>query len=731
MNQHPSWGDMADELDRIKQSGESLRACCIAYEGAEEHRNWIFFPRGERTENALASFTLVAAHAIAKLGMLPIPIALPLQHDPLWTLSCQAEEDQARREGKTIDLSDAVPYGLGEVDRDAVDPCTRAWLELLRHESRSFRTSEGMRLVKGIQTRVFDGVIPDVYEASAIYCRRRARDEIGERLIRRLEGSAEAATETGPSSPELVPHQDELPFDFLKMIPEPLRSSLEGDLRHLNAKLIEREIDKENCLSGSYDAFASVLSNCDGALTESTLTERIPTLVFETALEFCWLTRQQAERESYRWVRVTKYGPGLRIPEPTADLGGHRVQEDFKTWLFATLKGRIEHWRGVALKQSAQRHQMVPPVPTASGGDGLGRLGDNRGGVERALPFDFWESLRLSFLQLRADCAIDPPLKAAGRLTAIWTAQPAPGKWRLDYWNDTDGLGVTKRFEWHAQSAAARLGSDEKGGKAVWFWLDRLRSDAPEAHTRPMSNVGLDGVEELYSCELLDVCGLSAEYCWKCAADEMISLQAADRSQVLPLSATTGRNGSQSYQDDLERFVREHQHQWTAGAVYAQPNTAHDPTALLPAEEGAPAVVAPADPQNSTFGPIPTAPAEESPPLRGVGRDVTLEESVVTQRVAPRVDTHQSPLRRRGPVKQTERYAAIDNKLKEIALSLPGSHEDVFRLLDGRVAHAQAEPFKTARGWHAGFKKDPTRARVWLSKSWSRLGLPAFSRGPK
>jgi hypothetical protein len=66
-----------------------------------------------------------------------------------------------------------------------------------------------------------------------------------------------------------------------------------------------------------------------------------------------------------------------------------------------------------------------------------------------AMPTDFWESLRLGFMQLRESCAINPPIAPAGRLTAIWTAEPAPGNWRLNYWSDTDGSGVAKRFEWH------------------------------------------------------------------------------------------------------------------------------------------------------------------------------------------------------------------------------------------------------------------------------------------
>lgn len=128
----------------------------------------------------------------------------------------------------------------------------------------------------------------------------------------------------------------------------------------------------------------------------------------------------------------------------------------------------------------------------------------------------FWESLRIGFLQLRQECAINPPSKPAGRLTAIWTAQPPPGEWELSYWEEVDGYGVTKRFEWHAQSAAARLGFGETGQKAVWFWLDRVRRDAPESHIRRC------GTEELFSVEILDICGLSAEYCRKCEADEIV-----------------------------------------------------------------------------------------------------------------------------------------------------------------------------------------------------------------
>ena len=43
-----------------------------------------------------------------------------------------------------------------------------------------------------------------------------------------------------------------------------------------------------------------------------------------------------------------------------------------------------------------------------------------------------------------------------------------------------------------------------------------------------------------------------------------------------------------------------------------------------------------------------------------------------------------------------------------------------------------AEPFETARGWMAGFRRDEAAARAWLSKRWRvTLDLPPLPRGPK
>ena len=86
---------------------------------------------------------------------------------------------------------------------------------------------------------------------------------------------------------------------------------------------------------------------------------------------------------------------------------------------------------------------------------------------------------------------------------------------------------------------------------------------------------------------------------------------------------------------------------------------------------------------------------------------------------------------KRKRVRRNAKYEGIDEALREIAKSRPKAHEEVFQALEGRSKLPNAEPFKTAGGWHAGFKKDAVAARAWLSKAWSRLNLPAFLRGPK
>ena len=84
------------------------------------------------------------------------------------------------------------------------------------------------------------------------------------------------------------------------------------------------------------------------------------------------------------------------------------------------------------------------------------------------------------------------------------------------------------------------------------------------------------------------------------------------------------------------------------------------------------------------------------------------------------------------PVRRNQKYKTIDQALQEIAESRPSTQEGVFQLLDGRhVVIPPAEPFVTARGWIAGFRRDKAAARAWLSKRWAELRLSPLPRGPK
>jgi hypothetical protein len=83
------------------------------------------------------------------------------------------------------------------------------------------------------------------------------------------------------------------------------------------------------------------------------------------------------------------------------------------------------------------------------------------------------------------------------------------------------------------------------------------------------------------------------------------------------------------------------------------------------------------------------------------------------------------------PVRRHPENIKIDDALRKIAEMHPKDHEEVFNYLDGRVRCPNAEPFRSAGGWSAGFQKDKAGARAWLSKAWSELNLPPFRRGPK
>jgi hypothetical protein len=144
-------------------------------------------PHGPEADEARASFGLAAAKAIEKLGIRPSAVPTPTEYFPQWRLYCSSEEEFARKAGKEIDLSESVPFGLGEEDRDAIDPCSRAWLELLRRNELGFKiTAHGTDTIKGQKFDSLEGTIERVCSVSSLYCKRLARNEIKERLLKDL-----------------------------------------------------------------------------------------------------------------------------------------------------------------------------------------------------------------------------------------------------------------------------------------------------------------------------------------------------------------------------------------------------------------------------------------------------------------------------------------------------------------------------------------------------------------
>src|ERR1035438_5567027 len=109
----------------------------------------------------------------------------------------------------------------------------------------------------------------------------------------------------------------------------------------------------------------------------------------------------------------------------------------------------------------------------------------------------------------------------------------------------------------------------------------------------------------------------------------------------------------------------------------------------------------------------------------------TIAQVDETRRRLEEIHTKQSTSRISRPGKRSSKYEAIDDALQAIAAAKPKSHREVFEQLDGRIHPPNAEPFASARGWMAGFKRNPARAAQWLSKRWAALRLPTFPRGPK
>jgi hypothetical protein len=98
----------------------------------------------------------------------------------------------------------------------------------------------------------------------------------------------------------------------------------------------------------------------------------------------------------------------------------------------------------------------------------------------------------------------------------------------------------------------------------------------------------------------------------------------------------------------------------------------------------------------------------------------------------PQLQNNEKTRRLKKPVRRNEKYNRIDDALKEVGDSRPRTQEEIFNSLDERhIVIPLAEPFVTAGGWMAGFRRDSAAARAWLSKRWTELKLPPLPRGPK
>lgn len=199
MSNQPSWLQLAKEFKNIPPPPEPLRAEWFVYEGSEDYGIWLLRPGGSPTDEVRATFSLLAARVIKKLGISPIPTPQPSQHFADWDLYCRTLGEIS---GPNREPIDAVPYGLSVEDRDAVDPYTRSWLEWLLRNTAAWRAAEGEFSLRGRTYKTFTGTIEDVCEASSVSCTRIARNEIGARRIEPLAPKVKERVHSAPDGRE-------------------------------------------------------------------------------------------------------------------------------------------------------------------------------------------------------------------------------------------------------------------------------------------------------------------------------------------------------------------------------------------------------------------------------------------------------------------------------------------------------------------------------------------------
>jgi hypothetical protein len=136
---NPSWDDLTDELEHIR-SRAPLHAKWLAYEGSEAYGIWQLSPDLPEQDERRASFSLFAAHVIAKCGVLPVPVPKPLEHCPHWRSVCEAGSKRTAPRG--------VPRLLAELEHQKsrshegyryphITPCGAATCALLSEDPRT------------------------------------------------------------------------------------------------------------------------------------------------------------------------------------------------------------------------------------------------------------------------------------------------------------------------------------------------------------------------------------------------------------------------------------------------------------------------------------------------------------------------------------------------------------------------------------------------------------------
>lgn len=192
-----SWQELANRFRAVKTACPGLTAGWTAYIEREAYGIWLITPNEDATMEARAEFGLCASIAATKLRLPITPLPTPLEHSPVWKKEL---EFYAKRTEVTPDS--IVPYGLGQVDVDAVDAKTRAWLDLLRREKVGFRIRfHGSTQIEGLSANHQTGLVEDLCGASVTLCLRYAREEFDH--PNRTNSAEENVGSSTPQPPDL------------------------------------------------------------------------------------------------------------------------------------------------------------------------------------------------------------------------------------------------------------------------------------------------------------------------------------------------------------------------------------------------------------------------------------------------------------------------------------------------------------------------------------------------